>query len=48
MGRKSLPERLKPQQPRTPPGMVWIEAGVFHMGSDFHYPEEAPIHLAAV
>jgi formylglycine-generating enzyme required for sulfatase activity len=28
--------------------MAWIEAGVFHMGSDAHYPEEAPIHLASV
>jgi formylglycine-generating enzyme required for sulfatase activity len=28
--------------------MVWIESGVFHMGSDDHYPEEAPVHLAAV
>lgn len=28
--------------------MVWIEGGVFHMGSDDHYPEEAPVHLVAV
>jgi formylglycine-generating enzyme required for sulfatase activity len=31
-----------------PPGMVWIEAGVFHMGSDRHYPEEAPVRRVAV
>ncbi|MGQ0567249.1 MAG: formylglycine-generating enzyme family protein [Gemmobacter sp.] len=28
--------------------MVWIEGGVYHMGSEDHYPEEAPVHLAAV
>ncbi|WP_096787747.1 formylglycine-generating enzyme family protein [Rhodobacter sp. CZR27] len=28
--------------------MVWLEGGVFHMGSDRHYPEEAPVHRAAV
>lgn len=28
--------------------MVRIEGGVFHMGSDEHYPEEAPVHLMAV
>ncbi len=26
------------------PGLVWIPGGVFHMGSDRHYPEEAPVH----
>ena len=28
--------------------MVWLPGGVFHMGSDGHYPEEAPVHRAAV
>lgn len=28
--------------------MVWLPGGVFHMGSDDHYPEEAPVHRAAV
>ena len=28
--------------------MVWLPGGVFHMGSEDHYPEEAPVHLAAV
>lgn len=28
--------------------MVWIEPGVFYMGSNDHYPEEAPLHLASV
>jgi sulfatase modifying factor 1 len=27
---------------------VWIEGGSFQMGSEGHYPEEAPVHLVAV
>jgi len=29
-------------------GMVWVPTGTFRMGSDSHYPEEAPSHRAAV
>ena len=29
-------------------GLVWIEGGTFRMGSDDHYPEEAPVHSATV
>jgi sulfatase modifying factor 1 len=44
------------QQPRQQPiielpsheGMVWIPSGTFLMGSNNHYPEEAPAHLATV
>jgi formylglycine-generating enzyme required for sulfatase activity len=28
--------------------MVWIPAGTFLMGSDRHYPEEAPAHKVKV
>jgi formylglycine-generating enzyme required for sulfatase activity len=30
------------------PGMVWIEGGGFRMGSNHHYPEEAPAHYTSV
>jgi len=39
-----------PRQAARPPGrppqrdMVWIPAGTFAMGSNHHYPEEAPAH----
>ena len=38
------PMRARP--PGKPPfeGMVWIPGGTFLMGSDHHYPEEAPAH----
>jgi formylglycine-generating enzyme required for sulfatase activity len=37
-------------QPEPPPfhDMVWIPGGTFQMGSDQHYPEEAPVHKARV
>ena len=36
--------------PGKPPaeGMVWIPGGTFLMGSDRHYPEEAPAHKVTV
>lgn len=30
------------------PDMVWVPAGNYRMGSDHHYPEEAPAHPVAV
>ncbi len=36
-----------PGEPRYP-DMVWIPGGEFTMGSDSHYPEEAPAHRVSV
>jgi len=32
----------------APENMVWIAGGTFRMGSDHHYPEEAPAHKVKV
>jgi sulfatase modifying factor 1 len=42
-------ERSDRQTGDSPSGdMVWIPGGTFRMGSDHHYPEEAPAHRVAV
>jgi formylglycine-generating enzyme required for sulfatase activity len=40
------PSRNARQEPFTP--MLWIPGGEFFMGSDSHYPEEAPQHRVQV
>src|SRR5579872_4382469 len=40
-------DRATPQ-PSQDRGMIWIPGGTFHMGSDRHYPEEAPAHRVTV
>ena len=32
----------------APTNMVWIAGGTYRMGSDHHYPEEAPAHRVTV
>lgn len=32
----------------APAGMIWVPGGTYAMGSDTHYPEEAPAHPVAV
>ena len=41
-------ERPSPASAPSRPGMVWIAGTTFQMGSDRHYPEEAPAHRACV
>ena len=46
------PGRAATGHPSAPgmiwPGMIWIAGGTFLMGSDQHYPEEAPAHNVRV
>ena len=42
-----VPQELSDVRPSRP-GMVWIPGGTFLMGSDRHYPEEAPVHRVLV
>jgi formylglycine-generating enzyme len=43
-------ERVRPLAPGAAPGpdMCWVPAAAFEMGSNDHYPEEAPAHTVAV
>jgi sulfatase modifying factor 1 len=47
---ESMPTKSEEAAPGMPPDgkMVWIPGGPFLMGSDAHYPEEAPAHRVTV
>jgi sulfatase modifying factor 1 len=38
----------RPLENRADDGMLYVSGGTFHMGSDRHYPEEAPVHRVTV
>jgi sulfatase modifying factor 1 len=40
--------RIDRSQTSPPTGMLWIAGGEFEMGSNAHYPEEAPAHRVRV
>lgn len=46
--RPSQPGEATPLGAPPYPDMVWIPGGTFRMGSDQHYPEEAPAHPVTV
>src|SRR5215210_6260154 len=42
------PDAAPVMRPAPHSGMVWVPGGQFQMGSDHHYPEEAPVHPVSV
>jgi formylglycine-generating enzyme required for sulfatase activity len=40
---KSLSDRARSSEARADEGMLYVPGGTYRMGSDRHYPEEAPI-----
>src|SRR5215813_3968215 len=50
MPQKSLARRVVAEDPVTAPfaNMIWIPGATFRMGSNRHYPEEAPEHSRTV
>jgi formylglycine-generating enzyme len=48
MEHDTLIRAARPLETSSDAAMVWVPEGSFLMGSDRHYPEEAPIHRVAV
>ena len=40
--------QIEPAPDADSSDMIWIPGGTFRMGSDHHYPEEAPTHRVSV
>jgi sulfatase modifying factor 1 len=48
MSRGSVMSGGQPREHSADAGMLYVPGGTFHMGSDRHYPEEAPLHRVTV
>jgi sulfatase modifying factor 1 len=48
MSTGTTPQPVPPADADALPGMIWLPGGTFIMGSDSHYPEEAPAHTVTV
>src|SRR5271156_2275274 len=45
---ESLSERAQSSEALADDGMLYVPGGTYRMGSDRHYPEEAPVHRVTV
>src|SRR5690348_18036883 len=45
---KQNEQQQAPPTPAPDENMVWIPGGTYLMGSNHHYPEEAPVHYVTV
>ena len=45
---KSPPDDVQSFERSTDDGMLYVPGGTYRMGSDRHYPEEAPVHRVTV
>ncbi len=48
MNIQNIPTAAHSEAQQPDRNMLWIEGGTFSMGSDDHYPEEAPVHRVTV